>query len=94
MCTEMRQVHLRVTYRDDGTPFAAYLHLPGKPNEKRAECRRVEPGMILDISKEGKLIGIELTAPLLVTLGDINRVLKEYGMEPIKEATLKPLVAA
>jgi uncharacterized protein YuzE len=50
--------------------------------------------MILDISKEGKLIGVELTAPSLVTLDDINSVLKEYGMEPIKEATLKPLLAA
>jgi len=90
----MKQIHLRVTYRDDGSPFAAYLHLPSKPNEKRAKCRRVEPGMILDINKEGKLIGIELTAPRLVTLGDINKVLEEYGMEPIKEATLKPLLAA
>ena len=53
----MRQIHLRVTYRDDGTPFAAYFHLPSKPNEKRAKCHRVEPGMILDINKEGKLIG-------------------------------------
>ena len=90
----MKQIHLRVTYRDDGSPFAAYLHLPSKPNEKRAKCRRVEPGMILDINKDGKLIGIELTAPRLVTLGDINKVLEEYGMEPIKEATLKPLLAA
>ena len=90
----MKQIHLRVTYRDDGSPFAAYLHLPSKPNEKRAKCRRVEPGMILDINKEGKLIGVELTAPSLVTLGDINKVLKEYGLEPIKEATLKPLLAA
>ena len=90
----MKQIHLRVTYRDDGSPFAAYLHLPSQPNEKRAKCRRVEPGMILDINKEGKLIGIELTAPRLVTLGDINKVLEDYGMEPVKEATLKPRLAA
>jgi uncharacterized protein YuzE len=90
----MKQIYLRVTYRDDGSPFAAYLHLPSEPNEKRAKCRRVEPGMILDINKDGKLIGVELTAPSLVTLGDINKVLEEYGLEPIKEATLKPLLAA
>jgi len=90
----MKQIHLRVTYRDDGSPFAAYLHLPSEPNEKRDKCRRVEPGMILDINKEGKLIGIELTAPRLVTLDDINKVLQEYGMATIKEATLKPLLAA
>jgi len=78
----MKQIHLRVTYRDDGSPFAAYLHLPSKPNEKRAKCRRVEPGMVPDINKEGKLISVELTAPSLVTLGDINKVLKEYGWSP------------
>ncbi len=90
----MKQIYLRVTYRDDGSPFAAYLHLPRKPDETREKCRRVEPGMILDINKEGKLIGVELTSPRLVTLDDINKVLQEYGMEPIKEATLKPLLAA
>ncbi len=90
----MKQIRLRVTYRDDGSPFAAYLHLPSKPNEKRAKCRRVEPGMILDINKEGKLIGVELTAPRLVTLEDVNNVLEQYGMDPIKESTLKPLLAA
>jgi uncharacterized protein YuzE len=90
----MKQTYLRVTYRDDGSPFAAYLHLPGEPQEKRARCRRVEPGMILDIGKNGKLIGVELTAPSLVTLDDINDILEEYGMEPIKPETLKPLLAA
>ena len=90
----MRQIHLRVTYRNDGTPFAAYLHIPSKPNEKRAQCRRVEPGMILDINKEGKLIGIELTSPRLVTLEHINNVLDQYGMDPITESTIKPLLAA
>jgi hypothetical protein len=90
----MKQIYLRVTYRDDGSLFAAYLHLPSEPNEKRAKCRRVEPGMILDINKYEKLIGIELTAPTLVSLDDINKVLEEYGLNPIKEATLKPLIAA
>lgn len=90
----MKQVYLEVTYREDGRPFVAYLYLPHEPNEKRHKCRQVEPGMILDINKEGKLMGIELTAPSLVTLDNINKVLEEYGMEPIKEATLKPLLAA
>ena len=90
----MKQIQLRVTYREDGSPFAAYLHLPSKPNEKSAKCRRVEPGMILDINKKGKLIGIELTAPGLVTLAAINAILEEYGLEPLDAAALKPLVAA
>lgn len=43
-----------MTYRDDGSPFAAsFIHLPRKTNEPRAKCRRVEPGMILDIRMSG-----------------------------------------
>ena len=50
--------------------------------------------MILDINAEGKLIGLELTAPSLVTLDGVNSVLQEYGLEAIQESTLKPLLAA
>ena len=89
----MKQIYLEVTYRD-GRPYVAYLHLPSKPNEKRHKCRRVEPGMILDVNKEGKLIGIELTAPSQVTLDAVNNILKEYGLEPLKESDLAPLLAA
>jgi hypothetical protein len=50
--------------------------------------------MVLDINKEGKLIGIELLAPRLVTLDALNAVLEEYGFEPLEESVLKPLLAA
>jgi len=80
--TELSQVYLEVTYRE------------GRPNEKRHKCRRVEPGMILDINKAGKLIGIELTAPTLVTLEAINGLLKEYGLDPLRQSDLAPLLAA
>ncbi len=62
-----------------------------KKNERR---RRVEPGMVLDFNKDGKLIGIELLAPNLVTVDAITGILKDYGLEPIKESDLAPLVAA
>jgi len=89
----MKQIYLEVTYRD-GRPYVAYLYLPSKPEEKRHRCRRVEPGMILDINKEGKLIGIELTAPKMVTLEAINGILTEYGMPRLKDSDLAPLLAA
>jgi uncharacterized protein YuzE len=50
--------------------------------------------MILDVNKEGKLIGIELTAPSMVTLDAVNNILKEYEVEPLKESDLAPLLAA
>ncbi len=89
----MKQLYLQVTYRD-GRPYVAYLYLPRKPKEKRHRCRRVEPGMVLDINKDGELMGVELTAPRKVTLEDINGVLKEYGLEPLKESDLTPILAA
>jgi hypothetical protein len=90
----MKQIYLKVTYRNDGSPFAAYFYLPRKGGEKRAKCRRVEPGMILDINAEGSPIGLELTAPNLVTLDGVNGILQEYGLEPVSESTLEPLLAA
>ncbi len=88
----MKRIHLEVTY-EDGRPWVAYLYLR-KKNEKSACCREVEPDMVLDINKEGKLIGIELMAPQLVNLDAINKVLEEYGFEPREETVLKPLLAA
>ena len=91
--TGMKGIHLEVTY-EDGRPWVAYLYLPRKKNEMRDHCVEVEPDMVLDINEEGKLIGIELLAPQLVTLEAINAVLAEYGLAPLDEAALKPIVAA
>ena len=88
----MRDVDLRISYRN-GRPRVGYLYL-SDPKEKSDRTRRVEPGMVLDFNKDGKLIGIELLAPSLVTVDAINTILKEYGLEPVKESALAPLVAA
>jgi uncharacterized protein YuzE len=72
----------------------AYLYLPREKNEKSDHCVEVEPDMVLDINKDGKLIGIELLAPQLVTLEAINAVLGDYGFEPLGENALKPLLVA
>jgi uncharacterized protein YuzE len=89
----MKAIHLEVTY-EDGRPWVAYLYLPREKNEKTDHSVEVEPDMVLDINKDGKLIGIELLAPQLVTLKAINTVLEEYGFEPLAETVLKPLLAA
>jgi len=89
----MKDIYLEVTYRH-GTPWIAYLYLPRKRGETTERCVEVEPDMVLDINTEGRLIGIELAAPELVTLEAINRVLEDYGFEPLDAADLKPLLAA
>lgn len=90
--TEMNHVDLRISYRD-GRPRVGYLYL-ADPKEKSAHSIRVEPGMVLDINKDGELIGVEFLAPAMVTLDAINSVLRDYSLEPLKESDLKPLLAA
>ena len=89
----MKDIHLEVTYKD-GRPWAAYLYLPRKQNEKSDHSVEVEPDMVLDINAQGTLIGIEFLNPELVTLDAINAVLEQYGFEPLNETALKPLIAA
>ena len=52
----MKEPYLQVTYRR-GRPYIAYLYLPRKKGEKSYETELVEPGMVLDFNREGKLIG-------------------------------------
>jgi len=89
----MEDVYLEVTYRR-GKPFAAYLHFPRRPGEKTCRSRRVEPGLIIDFSSEGKPLWIEITAPGKITLRILNRVLRDLGLPPLKRADLAPLLAA
>jgi hypothetical protein len=50
--------------------------------------------MVLDINTDGRLIGIELLTPKMVTLEAINNILEEYGLEPLKESDIAPILAA
>jgi uncharacterized protein YuzE len=89
----MKEPSLQVTYRR-GRPDVAYLYLPREPGEKSYDTELVEPGMVLDFNKDGRLIGIELIEPEVVTLAAINEVLQNNGFNPLSKADLAPLVAA
>jgi len=89
----MPGTYLEVTYRQ-GRPHAAYLYLPRRPGQKSYRTRRVEPGLVVDFSRGGQPIGIELTAPSRITAAAINRLLRELGASPISPAELSPLKAA
>ena len=89
----MNEPYLQVTYRH-GRPWVAYLYLPRKSGEKSVDTELVEPEMVLDFNKGGKLIGIEILAPSLVTLDVINKVLNEHGLASLEESVLAPLEAA
>lgn len=89
----MNESYLEVTFRH-GRPIAAYYYLPRRTRDKSYRTRRVEPGLVIDFTRTGKPIGIEILAPDKLTLAVFNRVLRELGFPPLKRADLAPLVAA
>ncbi len=89
----MREAYLEVSYRR-GRPFAAYYHLSAGARGESARSRRVEPGMVVDYTSDGRPIGIEITAPSKLSLDDFNRVLGDLGLPPVTGDDLAPLHAA
>jgi len=90
---DMNESYLEVTFRHS-RPIAAYYYLPRRTKDKSYRTRRVEPGLVIDFTRAGKPIGIEILAPDKLTLAVFNRVLRELGFPPLKRADLAPLVAS
>ena len=93
MKRDRRGFLLEVTYRG-GQPWAAYLQLPGNSGQRAYCSRREERGLIVDLARDGKPLGIEITAPGLVSLTAVNRLLKRLGAPTITKADFGPLLAA
>jgi hypothetical protein len=89
----MKQPYLEVTFRH-GRALAAYYYLPRRPGQKSYRAVRVEPGMVIDFSRRGRPIGIEITAPSKLSLTVLNRVLKQFGLATVRRNDLAPLRAA
>ncbi len=89
----MNQAYLEVTYRH-GQPLAAYYYLARKPGDRASRTSRGPSGLLVDYTRSGRAIGIEITAPSTLSLAAMNHVLRELGQRPIKRAELSPLLAA
>ena len=89
----MKSSYLEVTFRH-GRPLAAYLYLPRQPKDKSHRTERVKPGLVIDYSRRGKPIGIEITAPAKLSATALNRVLRRLGVPTVTRADLAPLRAA
>ena len=89
----MREPYLEVTYRR-GKALAAYYYLPRRARDKSHRTSQPAPGLIIDYTRSGKPIGIELSAPSRVSVTALNRVLRELGFPPVSRADLAPLRAA
>ena len=88
----MKTRYLEVTYRK-GRPMAAYLYLPRISGAKSARTERMGTGILVDFSAEGTPIGVEITAPQLVTVEDINRVLEQVGQPRLDAGEWAPIAA-
>jgi uncharacterized protein YuzE len=89
----MNTSYLEVTYRQ-GKPVAAYYYLPRLAGQRSVRTRRVECGLLIDYAKDGRAIGVEITAPSALSVTAFNRVLRELGVAPVKRQDIAPLIAA
>lgn len=89
----MKRTYLEVTFRK-GRPFAAYLYLPRESGDISHHTSVAAPGLVVDYTDDGRAIGIEITAPSKISLGEINRVLRGLELPPLDRSELAPLEAA
>lgn len=89
----MNGSYLEVTFRH-GRALAAYYYLPRRSTDESARTKRIEPGLVIDFTQDGKPIGIEILAPDRLTLTTFNRILHDLGFPPLKRADLAPRKAA
>jgi hypothetical protein len=89
---------IEINYRD-GKAYAAYIPLETGAARARAPMRVYrsvphEGGYVVDFTRGGVPIGIEVTEPATVTLGQVNRLLTSLGLTKVRRAVLRPLLAA
>ncbi|MBT8485514.1 MAG: DUF2283 domain-containing protein [Phycisphaerales bacterium] len=82
-----------MTFRH-GRPLAAYYYLPRTEGQRSHRSRRMEPGLVVDFDEQDRPIGVEITAPTLLTLDAFNHALTTLGLEAVGDAELAPLRAA
>jgi hypothetical protein len=87
----MHEVCLDVTYQG-GEPLGAYLYLPRQDGDRSVHSEQHGAGLIADLTADGRLVGIEIGYPHLVTVEAMNEVLASYGLEPIEPEELVPLI--
>lgn len=84
--------YLEITYRN-GRALAAYLYLERQADDRSDRTEIAGPGLVVDLNRAGRPIGIEITAPGKVTLEQINDVLKRFNLPLATRADLAPLAA-
>jgi uncharacterized protein YuzE len=89
----MKDTYLEVTFRH-GRAMAAYYYLPRVRGQRSYRTEELAPEILVDYSRSGRPIGIELTAPQSVSAAKMNRILRRLGQPGLKCGDLAPLRAA
>jgi hypothetical protein len=84
--------YLEVTYRQ-GKPFAAYLYLARRPNDRSA-CTQRRGQFLIDFAADGRAIGIEFTSLGGIDAAAVNQILQDLNEASLPAADLAPLTAA
>jgi hypothetical protein len=88
----VRQRYLEVTFQN-GKPLAAYLYLPRQGRVTVASTRDAGNGLKVDFDAAGTPVGVEITAPSIVSVARLNAVLAGLGAGTIEADELAPLAA-
>jgi uncharacterized protein YuzE len=88
----MSRPYLEVTYRQ-GKPLAAYLYLERRQGDSAVNTQR-RGELLVDVSADGRPIGIEFTTLGAVDLVAVNQVLHEAHQAALSAGDLAPLTAA
>ena len=89
----MKHNYIEVTFRK-GKALVAYLYLPRENGAKSVRTEAQGEGILVDFSKNGEPIGVEITAPSQVSLEAINEVLEKLGQPAIGSEDIAPMQAA
>jgi uncharacterized protein YuzE len=84
--------YLQITFRD-GRPFAGYLYLDRRPGDQSVRTVRINDGLLVDYAADGRVIGIEITAPSRASPEAMNTVLRALKQHPLSETEAAPLAA-
>ena len=84
---------LKIEYLD-GKALVAYLTLPHPLRLRSHHVRRMGRGLLVDFSRGGRPLGIEILDPEHVSLEALNRVMKGLRLAPLRRQDVAPLLAA
>ncbi len=84
---------LKVEYLD-GDAAIAYLTLPHPARLRSHYVRRLGPDLLVDFSRGGRALGIEILDPRHTSLAALNRVMKRLGLVALRKRDVAPLRAA